>query len=306
MQAIKGARLAYCGSPLVVGAVLLLAARPSSSIGAFVLAFGIGMGTTVRPIARTPRVHVAALAATGVGFVAYRLGVLAADGLSAIGALVLVSEALALACVFALVYEHAHGIARVAALFHHERSGYVPVLDEEAAAQAVEAELARSRRHGTPLTFLLLEPSEHGRVPDFEVTMSRVSRAAQAELVRAYVREQACELIAEQVRRSDIVVCAEDRFLVMSAVTDTEGTEMLAARMLGAAKYRLGLQLRTGVASFPNHGTTYEELVAVAMASASDGDDEPHDDAVAAPPVVSVTPADIERAGSNRPAQAAP
>jgi hypothetical protein len=72
----------------------------------------------------------------------------------------------------------------------------------------------------------------------------------------------------------------------MSADTSAEGTEMLAARMVGAAHDRLGLQFRTGVASFPNHGTSYAELVAVASASAAangandrvrDGNGQVHD-----------------------------
>jgi hypothetical protein len=268
MTASKEARFAGSGVALIVGAGILLATRPSSSIGAFSLAFGLGMCASIRPVARSSRAHIAALAAIGVGFVAYRFGVLVADGLTATRVVVLAMEAIALGCAFGLAYEHAHGVARIAALFQNEHLGYAPVLDERAAARAVEAELARSRRHGRPLTFLLLEPSAQGPAPDFEATMSRVSRAAQSELRRAYARERACGLIAEQVRRSDVIVCEEHRFLVMSSDTSAEGTEMLAARMVGTAHARLGLQFRTGVASFPTHGTTYEELVEVAKASA--------------------------------------
>jgi hypothetical protein len=85
----------------------------------------------------------------------------------------------------------------------------------------------------------------------------------------AYARQRACGLIAEHVRRSDVVVCARDRFVVISTDTSSDGTHVLAARMVDAALRQLGLQLRTGVAAFPTNGTTYEELLEAATASAT-------------------------------------
>ncbi|MDQ1520789.1 MAG: hypothetical protein QOI55_1862, partial [Actinomycetota bacterium] len=202
---------------------------------------------------------------------------------TAVRVVALMVQALMLGVVFALGYDHAHGLSQLAALFRTNlrtnSAGYAPVLDERAAARAVEAELARSRRHGTPLTFLLLEPCSNGSVADFDATVKRVGPSALSELERVYARDSACELISEHVRRSDVVVAWQDRFLVMSADTNADGTAILAARMIEAARGQLGLSLRTGVAAFPMHGSTYTELIAVATEAARANGDGAHDGA---------------------------
>jgi hypothetical protein len=276
MKATKDARLASSGVALVLVSIVLVALHPAGSIGAFMLAFGIGMCASAPALSRSARAHVTVLATGFVGFVGYRLGMLVADGATVTNVVVLVAEALALALGYALAYEHAHGVAQLATLFGGQPMGYAPVLDEPAAAHAVEAELARSRRHGTPLTFLLLEPPAHPTAPDFSAVMHRLSASAQSELELAYARQRACGLIAEHVRRSDVVVCAQDRFVVISTDTSSDGTHVLAARMVDAALRQLGLELRTGVAAFPTNGTTYEELLeaATASATAANGDGE--------------------------------
>jgi hypothetical protein len=268
MKATKDARLALSGIALVLVSIVLVVLQPTGSVGAFLLAFGFGMCASARAVSRSARVHITVLATGFVGFVGYRLGMLVADGATATTVFALVAEALALATAYALAYEHAHGLAQLAALFRGEQMGYASVLDEAAAAHAVEAELARSRRHGTPLTFLLIEPPARPTAPDVTAVIDRLSPSAQSELQQAYARQRACGLIAEHVRRSDVVVCAQDRFVVISSDTSSEGTQVLATRMVEASLEQLGLQLRTGVAAFPTNGTTYEELLEAATASA--------------------------------------
>jgi hypothetical protein len=133
----------------------------------------------------------------------------------------------------------------------------------------IDVELARSRRHGTPLTLLMFEPTFGSAGPDFEAVMDRVSASALAELERLYVQQRSCTLISEQVRRSDVVGCSsEKRFLVLSTDTTAAGTAILANRVVDVVRAELGIELRPGIAEFPADGATYGDLIAVATAGA--------------------------------------
>ena len=272
MRVMKDAWIVACGGALVVGATTLVLLRAPVPISTFTLTFGIGVVLSSRFVLHNARLRSTVLVILVVAFAAYRLGDLFASGVTGLRVAVLVVEVVMLAVVFALGYEHAHGLAHLVTLFARADAGYAPVLEERDAARTVEAELARSRRHGTPLTFLLLEPAAEVRSEDFAAAAGRVASRALDELEHVYVRDRAGALISDHVRRSDIVVSWQDRFLVMSGDTSADGTAILASRMVDAARGQLGLALRRGVAAFPSHGSTFAELLAVAAAAArSDG-----------------------------------
>jgi hypothetical protein len=271
MAVMKEARLVAYGIVLMLGAAALTVLRAPASLSAFALTFGLGVSASSRAVLRSHRTRLAVLVALVVAFVAYRLGTIVATELTASRAAVLAVETAILTVAFGLGYEHARGLAQLAALLRRNDAGYAPVLDEGVAARTVEAELARSRRHGTPLTFLLLEPSAVADVEEFEATVRRTAPSALTELERIYARDRASALISEHVRRSDVVVSWPDHFLVMSSDTSADGTAILAERIFEAARGQLGISLRTGVAAFPTHGSTFGELIAVATAAARNG-----------------------------------
>jgi hypothetical protein len=276
MEARTDAGLVASGIALILGAALLLFLRAPVAVTAFAFAVGVGAVASAHTFVRSVRTRLIVMLVVFAAFTGYRLGVLVTRGVTTTRALALALDVLMLALVLGLGYVHAHGLAQLAAVLRVRRGGYAPVLDEAAAASAVEAELARSRRHGSPLTFLLLETPVAPRVDAFGDAVSRVSTSALADLERAYARDRTCQLIAEHVRRSDVVVCAEHRFVVISTDTSPDGTAMLARRMVEAAQRDLGLVLETGIAGFPTHGSTYAELVAVAGAAVGDGNGDGH------------------------------
>jgi hypothetical protein len=269
MAVMRDAGLAAGGAVLIVASGALLALGSPAAQGAFVAAVGIGLCASSPVVLRRGWARAAVFVVVGVAFVGFRLGALVSGAVTIQHVVVMVVQVVIVAAVYSLGYDHAHGLSRLTALLTRANSGYAPVLDEISAARAVEAELARSRRHGAPLTFLLLEPASEPAAPSFRAVVDGISAPALAQLERIYARERAGELIAAHVRRSDVVVCAEERFLVMSADTSADGTKILAERMITAAQEELGLALRSGVAAFPVHGSTYSELVAVARAHAS-------------------------------------
>lgn len=268
MAVMREAGLAACGAVLIVASVALLVLGSPASQGAFVAAVGTGLCASSQVVLRRGWVRAVVFLVVGVAFVGFRLGALVTDEVTTQHVVVVLVQVVIVAAVCALGYEHAHGLSRLTALLTRAKPGYAQVLDEISAARAVEAELARSRRHGAPLTFLLLEPASDPAAPAFRAVVDRVATPALAQLERIYAHERASELIAAHVRRSDVVVCSEERFLVMSADTSADGTKFLAERMIAAVQEELGLALRTGVAAFPVHGSTYSELVAVARVHA--------------------------------------
>ncbi len=142
------------------------------------------------------------------------------------------------------------------------------MLQERPAAHRVEAELARSRRHGTALTLLVLEPDATASA--LAAAVERVSPTVQAEIERLYLQRVSCRRISEQVRRTDVVVCsAAPRFFVLSTETDTAGATVLADRITLAIRDECGIELRRGIAEYPLDGTTYVDLLALANAAAN-------------------------------------
>jgi hypothetical protein len=278
MSAKSNARLVACGSVLVVGAALLAAVGGQQTTVVFGVAMGAGICTSTRLVTRSPRTHATLLVAIFVAFVAYRVGTIVTAAGAELATTTptparvvgLVLQTAALAVTFALVYEHAHGVAQVASLFGDTDAGYAVVLDERSAARTVEAELARSRRNATSLAFILLEREGVAHSHPVGDLLGRcLSARAIDELEQLFTSRRLCTLVAQQVRRSDIVVCAAgDRFLVISIDTTDVSTRAVVTRIADSARSELGVTLRSGAALFPHDGTTYGELLDVAVGAA--------------------------------------
>jgi hypothetical protein len=275
----RDARLIVSGLALVAGAAVLAFTSASHESALLALAVGAGLCASAPAVVRSPRLSVTLLIALLTGFIACRFGVLVADSAVSAGhVLRLLTEGLIVGVVYELAYSHAHGLAQIAALFRGRDAGYALVLDEGSAARNIDAQLARSRRHGTPATLLLLEPTNGSAGPAFEAVMRGVSSSAIAELERIYVQQRSCRLISQQVRRSDVVGCSSaQRFLVLSTDTGAAGTAVLANRVVDSIRAELGIELAPGIAEFPVDGSTYGDLIAVATSGASGHTATPRD-----------------------------
>ena len=263
-------RLLISAIALIAGGVALALSDGPGEPAVVAIMVGAGLALSTTTLIRPRRVRVAVLVALLSAFVAGRLGALSAASHLSLGTVLLVvAEAMIVGVAYQLAYAHGAGLAQIATLFRGPEAGYALVLDESSAARNVEAELSRSRRRGTPLTFLLLEPAERSPGPVFDALAGQLSSRAITELERIYVRERGCRLISEQVRRSDVVTCASaERFLVLSTDTDAAATVNLANRVVEAVKEELGIDLRPGIAEFPTDGATYADLVGAAQAAA--------------------------------------
>ena len=70
-------------------------------------------------------------------------------------------------------------------------------------------------------------------------------------------------LLRETLRESDIVAYdpAEDRFVILLAQTDGPRAEQAVTRLDRIVRRRIRVQTRAGVARFPEHGLTLDDLL---------------------------------------------
>jgi hypothetical protein len=131
-------------------------------------------------------------------------------------------------------------------------------LDGRQAANEILTEMARSRRHGRPLSVTVLAPDP----ASLEVAADRSAEEIQRAIRARYVHGRVARAIAGQLRRSDLLFedPATGNFVVVSPETSSEGTGLLVDRINGAIE-PTAVRMESGHATFPDHALTFEQLV---------------------------------------------
>jgi hypothetical protein len=131
-------------------------------------------------------------------------------------------------------------------------------LDGSQATTEILAEMARSRRHDRPLSVTVLEPA----VETLDLAIDHAAEAVQRAVRRRYVYGRLARVIADQLRRSDLLFEHREsgRFVVVSPETEADGSALLITRIREAAR-SLELELTAGSATFPDQAFTFEQLV---------------------------------------------
>jgi len=131
-------------------------------------------------------------------------------------------------------------------------------LDGRKAANEILGEMARSRRHGRPLSVTVLAPDPES----IEFAVDSAAEEVQRAVRTRYVHSKVAQTIAHHLRRSDLLF--EDpgtgHFVVVSPETSAEGTALLVER-IGRAVQPTNVRLSFGHATFPDQALTFEQLV---------------------------------------------
>lgn len=143
-----------------------------------------------------------------------------------------------------------------------DTDGLTGVLNHRAILETLDAEIARLRRGGPPLTILMIDLDGFKQINDTHghQTGDQMLRET-AAFLRAGIRE-----IDHAGRYGG------DEFLLILPNTDTDGARQIASRLLDLAKDAavtidgkpFPIQLSAGIATAPHDGTTRQELLAVA------------------------------------------
>lgn len=152
-------------------------------------------------------------------------------------------------------------------------------IESPEAAQTIHDEIARSRRHGRPVSLTVLTPIATAVETAVDNAAIEVDRAVR----RRYVYGKLARAVGEQLRRSDLLFehRASGRLFVLSPETDPDGIRLLVKRVTEATAIA-GIPADAGSASFPDDAIAFESLVEAAEADlASRLDGAPHLRAVA-------------------------
>lgn len=138
-------------------------------------------------------------------------------------------------------------------------SGESPAIDLEGpvAANEIETEVARSRRHDRPMSVTVLSPTPRG----LDAALDRAAIEFDQALRTRFVYGALARAVSGQLRRSDLLFehRPSGRLVVLSPETDDDGTSLLVRRISDATK-RAGIDISTGTASFPDDGISFETL----------------------------------------------
>lgn len=141
--------------------------------------------------------------------------------------------------------------------------GGSPAIDIESANAAgeIHSEMARSRRHGRPMSLTVLTPLP----TEFNDAVARAAAEVEKAVRERYVFGKLSRAVGEQLRRSDLLFehRASGRLFILSPETDEEGTDLLVRRVVAAAG-KAGIPTAAGSASFPDQAVGFEGLVAQA------------------------------------------
>lgn len=129
----------------------------------------------------------------------------------------------------------------------------------EQAEAVIKREMQSSRRANRPLSVLVLDASTDGGRANLQAT----AREIQNILVRRQSLVALIRLLPRTLRRTDFVLHGRDdgRLVVVMPELNKTQIPVIADRLSRLAQRRLGLAIQYGVASFPDNGVTFEELV---------------------------------------------
>lgn len=148
-------------------------------------------------------------------------------------------------------------VETVRSLMFSDINERVYAMDE--AEPMIKREMQFARRANRPLTVMLLDTNNNGLPLDQQIA----AREIQQLLARRHSLVALTRLLARTLRRTDFVLdqTEEGRLVLVMPEMKPDQTQAITQRLKERAQRRLGISIRCSVASFPEEGVTFEELV---------------------------------------------
>ena len=270
---IRSALVALGTSIVVLAAALLLLTGHDHEVW-LVLAAGIGVvafSAVPRRVASARRATAAIVVGLVVGFLAVRSTQLIGRGTDASELLVLGAEVLVLSTLLLLLRVHFYGIGRLVESLSQPppELGYARILHAHEASDVIESELARSRRRNEPV-FLVEFANRESHDIAGPAAREYGGPSSIRYLEGVYLQARLGVLLSQHARRSDVVISERNgRYLVLSAETDAPGALAMSNRVAQAVHSQLGTTVAVGIASFPDDGQSFRDLLTVASGRCS-------------------------------------
>ena len=127
----------------------------------------------------------------------------------------------------------------------------------DAEEKRIELELTRSRRYHRPLGLIVLETDA-----EKEKNAIEMLKGIQHDLMNRFTSARVGQIVDDRIRQTDLVMKDRSgRFIILCPETDLDGTRLLGDRIAHAIKERTDLDVRWGVAAFPEEALTFEDLL---------------------------------------------
>jgi hypothetical protein len=133
------------------------------------------------------------------------------------------------------------------------------VYDGGEADRVVTLEMQSARRSNRPLSVLVMEVCAE----DVQAARSATAKEIEHILTQRYGLIGLMQLLSTSIRRTDVVLNynRRGRLVLLAPDIAKEQADVLAQRLGDVARQRLGFRIRSGAASFPAQGATFEEVV---------------------------------------------
>jgi hypothetical protein len=128
----------------------------------------------------------------------------------------------------------------------------------EEAQEEIQTEIYRSRRFHRPLSIIVLEQDES----KIQANINKLAQDVQYSLMKEYISAMIARELSAQLRQTDILLehDKKGRLIILSPDTDDDGTKAFIHRLRALTGGDL-VSLNFGVATFPNHALTFEQLL---------------------------------------------
>lgn len=142
----------------------------------------------------------------------------------------------------------------------------------DVALEDIKIELTRSRRYKSPLSVLVVTPESDS----IQVAVHRTIMEVQRAMMKRYVLTSMSRVISMALRRTDMVMQEheKERFVILSPHTPGSDLQIVVKRIQAAISKQLGVNVKCGVASFPEDALTFEELLHKAEQNLEESDDD--------------------------------
>lgn len=121
----------------------------------------------------------------------------------------------------------------------------------------IKIELTRSRRYHRPLSIVLIESESN----DEKITREML-KSIQHDLLIRFTSARVGQIIDDRIRQTDLVLRDHSgRFIILCPETDLQSARLLSKRISDAVRERTELQIKCGVAAFPDEALTFDDLV---------------------------------------------
>jgi GGDEF domain-containing protein len=125
----------------------------------------------------------------------------------------------------------------------------------EQGQEDIYREVRRARRYKHPATLMTLS------VSGANAPVRRLVREVQRQIVEKYASAQVAKLLLRETDAAAVITQRNDHFVVLLPHTGAVDARHMAQRLTAAAAERWGLELRSGIATFPDQEVTFTGLL---------------------------------------------